>query len=65
MASRWERYSDHSLRRGFATWASHNQWSPKALMDYVGWRDVHTALRYVDADAPFGAWRCNEAPESK
>lgn len=49
-------YSGHSLRRGFATWASANQWSAKALMDYVGWRDVQSAMRYVEADAPFGAW---------
>ncbi|MGL6242788.1 site-specific integrase [Pseudomonas sp.] len=52
-----ERYSGHSLRRGFATWATRNQWSTKALMEYVGWRDVHSALRYVEADAPFGDWR--------
>ncbi|VVN72830.1 hypothetical protein PS718_00532 [Pseudomonas fluorescens] len=58
------RYSGHSLRRGFATWASRNQWSPKALMDYVGWRDVHTAMRYVEADAPFGEW-LREPPKSK
>jgi integrase len=51
-----ERYSGHSLRRGFATWATRNQWSTKALMEYVGWRDVHSALRYVEADAPFGDW---------
>lgn len=50
-------YSGHSLRRGFATWASANQWSAKALMDYVGWRDVQSAMRYVDADAPFGTMR--------
>ncbi|MDU9393135.1 site-specific integrase [Pseudomonas sp. zfem002] len=50
-------YSGHSLRRGFATWASANQWSAKALMDYVGWRDVQSAMRYVEADAPFGNWR--------
>ncbi|MEJ5057549.1 MULTISPECIES: tyrosine-type recombinase/integrase [unclassified Pseudomonas] len=51
------RYSGHSLRRGFATWASRNQWSPKALKEYVGWRDVRSAMRYVEADAPFGDWR--------
>lgn len=28
-----ERDSGHSLRRGFATWATRNQWSPKALME--------------------------------
>lgn len=49
-------YSAHSLRRGFATWASQNQWSNKALMDYVGWRDVQSAARYIEGDAPFGEW---------
>jgi integrase len=59
-----ERYSGHSLRRGFATGAARNQWSPKALMKYVGWRDVQTAMRYVEADAPFG--NCRRDPnESK
>lgn len=51
-----EGYSSHSLRRGFATWASRNQWSNKALMEYVGWRDVQSAARYIDGDAPFGEW---------
>lgn len=60
-----ERYSGHSLRRGFATWATRNQWSPKDLMEYVGWRDVHTAMRYVDANEPFGDWRRDGASESK
>ncbi|EPA99378.1 site-specific integrase [Pseudomonas sp. G5(2012)] len=51
-----EDYTAHSLRRGFATWASRNQWSSKALMEYVGWRDVQSAVRYIEADAPFGDW---------
>lgn len=51
-----ESYTAHSLRRGFATWASRNQWSSKALMEYVGWRDVQSATRYIEADAPFGDW---------
>lgn len=50
-------YSGHSLRRGFATWASRNQWSSKALMEYVGWRDIQSATRYIEADAPFGEWK--------
>ncbi|MNP41022.1 hypothetical protein D3C76_1346990 [compost metagenome] len=25
-------------------------------MDYVGWRGVQSALRYVEAAAPFGDW---------
>lgn len=52
-----QQYTAHSLRRGFATWASRNQWSTKALMEYVGWRDVQSAARYIEADAPFGEWR--------
>ncbi|CAM4057744.1 site-specific integrase [Pseudomonas wadenswilerensis] len=51
-----EGYSGHSLRRGFATWASRNQWSARDLMTYVGWRDIQSAIRYVDAATPFGEW---------
>lgn len=54
-----EAYSGHSLRRGFATWASGDNWSTKQLMDYVGWRDVQSAMRYIDASAPFGPLRRN------
>lgn len=49
-------FSSHSLRRGFATWASDTGWSQKALMEYVGWRDPSSALRYIQADVPFGEW---------
>lgn len=49
-----ERFSSHSLRRGFATWASENGWSQKALMEYVGWRDARAALRYIQPEMPFG-----------
>jgi hypothetical protein len=34
-------------------------------MEYVGWRDVHTAMRYVDAHEPFGDWRRDHSSESK
>lgn len=51
-----EGYSAHSLRRGFATWASRNQWSTEDLMAYVGWRDVQSAVRYIEAHASFGDW---------
>lgn len=54
-----ELYSSHSLRRGFATWASRNAWGTKALMDYVGWRDMQSALRYIDSEASFGELRRN------
>lgn len=47
-------YTSHSLRRGFATWASASGWDIKALMGYVGWRDMKSALRYVDSSISFG-----------
>lgn len=49
-----EMYSSHSMRRGFATWASANGWDIKSLMSYVGWKDIKSALRYVDAGSSFG-----------
>ena len=42
-----EAFSSHSLRLGFATWASASGWEIKALMEYVGWQDAQTALRYM------------------
>jgi integrase len=51
-----EVYTGHSLRRGFATWASAEKWTTKELMDYVGWKDLKSAMRYVDTTAPFGHW---------
>lgn len=56
-----ETYSSHSLRRGFATWAAGNGWDMKALMQYVGWKDMKSALRYVDATASFGGLAMNGA----
>jgi integrase len=47
-----EHYTSHSLRRGFATWAHQSGWDLKSLMSYVGWKDVKSALRYIDA-SPF------------
>lgn len=41
-------YSSHSLRRGFANWAKSSGWDLKELMEYVGWKDVSSALRYLD-----------------
>ena len=56
-------YTSHSLRRGFATWATANGWDIKALMSYVGWKDVKSALRYVEASASFaGLSRTPEEP---
>jgi integrase len=46
-------YSSHSLRRGFAGWANAAGWDIKTLMAYVGWRDVQSAMRYIEAGDPF------------
>ncbi len=54
-------YSAHSLRRGFANWATSNGWDLKTLMEYVGWKDVHSAMRYVEAADPFAQRRIESA----
>jgi integrase len=41
-------FSSHSLRRGFAQWAGVSGWDIRELMNYVGWRDVKAAIRYLD-----------------
>ena len=46
-------YSSHSLRRGFATWAIANGWELRALMEYVGWKNMTSASRYVDSQDPY------------
>lgn len=50
-------YSGHSLRRGFANWATSNGWDLKTLMEYVGWKNVQSAMRYVEAADPFAEHR--------
>ena len=42
-------FSSHSLRRGFANWARDAGWDLRELMAYVGWKDMKSALRYLDA----------------
>lgn len=54
-------YSGHSLRRGFAQWATANGWDIKTLMEYVGWKNVQSALRYVEGSDPFARHRIDEA----
>lgn len=49
-------FSSHSLRRGFATWANAQGWDTKSLMEYVGWKDVQSAMRYIDAPDPFAQY---------
>jgi integrase len=46
-------FSSHSLRRGFATWANAQGWDAKSLMEYVGWKDVKSAMRYIEVADPF------------
>ncbi|NEX63348.1 site-specific integrase [Noviherbaspirillum galbum] len=58
-----ELYSGHSLRRGFANWASSNGWNMKTLMEYIGWKDVKSAMRYVDAIDPFAKSVLKALPE--
>ncbi len=50
-------YSGHSLRRGFAHWATANGWDLKTLMEYVGWKNIHSAMRYVESADPFAKQR--------
>lgn len=52
-----ELYSGHSLRRGFANWATTNGWDLKSLMEYVGWKNMQSAMRYVEAADPFSQER--------
>lgn len=48
-----ELYSAHSLRRGFANWATANGWDLKMLMEYVGWKNINSAMRYLESNDPF------------
>lgn len=56
--------TSHSLRRGFATWANTQGWDTKTLMEYVGWKDVHSAMRYIDASDPFASSELSVASPS-
>nr|WP_294973328.1 site-specific integrase [uncultured Pseudomonas sp.] len=58
-----ELYTSHSLRRGFATWATANGWDLKALMTYVGWKDMKSAMRYIDPSMSFGGFAARPAVE--
>ena len=48
-----ELYSAHSLRRGFANWAVENGWDIKSIMEYVGWKNINSAIRYIDGHQRF------------
>jgi len=49
------KFSTHSLRRGFADWATREGWDLKTLMDHVGWKSVDSAQRYMPTRKSFGA----------
>lgn len=55
-----EQYSSHSLRRGFASWAGAQQWDLKSLMAYVGWKNMHSALRYIEIHDRFAQRRIEQ-----
>jgi integrase len=44
-----EDYSSHSMRRGFASWARASCWNINDLMEYVGWKDLKSAMHRLDA----------------
>lgn len=46
-------YSGHSLRRGFANWASSNGWDVRTLMEYVGWKNSYSAMKYIEREDPY------------
>lgn len=48
-----DKYSSHSLRHGFAHWATNHGWDLPEIMDYVGWSDAKSALRYMPKKSPF------------
>lgn len=56
-----EEYTSHSLRRGFASWAGSNGWNVQALMEYVGWKDIKSAMRYIEQADPFSRRRIEAA----
>lgn len=55
-------FTTHSLRRGFADWATREGWDLKTLMDHVGWKSVENAQRYIPARKNFGALSLGQPP---
>ena len=49
-----EGVSTHSLRRGFAFWASESSWDLRSLMEYIGWKNVKNAQGYLPTRFNFG-----------
>jgi len=57
-------FSAHSLRRGFATWAGANNWDIQSLMKHVGWKDMKSALRYIDQSDSYNQRRIESSLSS-
>ena len=55
-----ELYSAHSLRRGFASWATANGWDLKTLMEHIGWKNAQSAMRYIDGEDSFNRRRIEQ-----
>lgn len=49
-----EKYTSHSLRRGFANWAVDKGWNLNSLMKYVGWKSMPNAQDYLVPKYDFG-----------
>lgn len=49
------KFSTHSLRRGFADWATNAGWSMNSMMDHVGWKSPASAQRYMPVKKDFGS----------
>lgn len=49
------KFTTHSFRKGFADWASKNDWDIKGLMDHVGWGSEQSALRYLPGKKNYGS----------
>lgn len=56
------KFSTHSLRRGFADWATRMGWDMKSLMEHVGWRSVASASRYLPTRKNFGELALDNRP---
>lgn len=60
-----EGISSHSLRRGFAHWATNEGWSQSSLMAYVGWSDVRSAIKYMPDEHSFGRFAVKGGDQSR
>ena len=54
-------YSAHSLRRGFASWATANGWDLRTLMEHIGWENAQSAMRYIEKEDSFNQRRIENA----